>query len=576
MTQPDAQYFALQEALAGQYSLETELGRGGMGIVYLALDVRLDRPVALKVLPEHLAKIADLRERFLREARTAAKLSHPNIVPIHSVDEVGDFVFFAMAYIAGETLGQRIRRRGPLSPSECTRVLREVGFALSYAHSQGVIHRDIKPDNVLLEDGSGRALVADFGIAGVIGESDALEDGEIIGTVEFMSPEQAAGERVDARSDIYSLGMVAYYALSGDLPFKSDSVTATLEQVRNTPVPSVGSVAAAAPRRLSKVVDTCLQKNPDARFASADAFARALESVTVTHKQIPVAVRTFLYDPIDLGGDASAYVTIASLAALPMLVALIEVPEAGIVMLGSFLAFVVGAPTVLVPPRVRRLLASGNTVSDLELGLRQDLEQRKEESSHESQSRFGRIRSLLRKVSLIGMGGSWAVYWAGVLLVAVTGVRLPIDYEALTNLLLSVGGACGAGFVLGSIAPGQEEEHRALKKAERRLRFWKSKLGKTIFKISGAGLHRRVVEVRATHRPTELQIGLAAEALFESLPKEMRRLVGDVPATVTKLETDARQLRESITMLAEAEASAFPRNVEFPEDLREMREEAEK
>jgi serine/threonine-protein kinase len=575
ITQPDAQYFALQEALAGQYSLEMELGRGGMGIVYLALDVRLDRPVALKVLPEHLAKVSDLRARFLREARTAAKLSHPNIVPIHSVDEVGDFVFFAMAYVAGETLGQRIRRRGPLAPSECTRVLREVGFALSYAHSQGVIHRDIKPDNILLEEGSGRALVADFGIAGIVGESEALEEGEIVGTVEFMSPEQASGGRVDARSDLYSLGMVAYYALSGDLPFKSDSVTATLEQVRNTLVPSVVSVAGAAPRRLSKVVDTCLKKSPDDRFASADAFAEVLEAVTVTHKQIPVAVRTFLYDPIDLGGDAPAYATLASLTALPMIVATIQAPEVGMVLLGTFLAFAAGAPAVLIPPRVRRLLASGNTVADLELGLRQDLEQRREESPHASQSKFSRIRSLLRKASLMSMGGSWTVYWTYVLL-SVLGLPLPFNDEVMAGLLFAVGGACAVGFVIGSIAPGQEEELRALKKAERRLRFWRSRLGKAIFKISGAGLRKRVTEVRATHRPTELQIGLAAEALFESLPRETRKLVGDVPATVAKLEADAQQLRESINMLAEAEASAFPRNVEFPTDLREMREMAEK
>jgi serine/threonine-protein kinase len=291
ISQPDAHFFALQEALAGKYSLETELGRGGMGIVYLALDVRLDRPVALKVLPEHLAQNPDLRARFLREARTAAKLSHPNIVPIHSVDEVGDFVFFAMAYIAGETLGQRIQRRGPLAPSECMRLLREVGFALSYAHSQGFIHRDIKPDNILLEEASGRALVADFGIAGVMDESQAIEETEVVGTIEFMSPEQAAGGRVDARSDLYALGMVAYYALSGNLPFKSDSLATTLEHVRTSPMPSVSLVATAAPRRLTRIIDTCLKKSPTDRFDSAVTFAEALDAVTTARKQIPVAVR---------------------------------------------------------------------------------------------------------------------------------------------------------------------------------------------------------------------------------------------------------------------------------------------
>ncbi|MEE8134331.1 MAG: serine/threonine-protein kinase, partial [Gemmatimonadales bacterium] len=132
----DPQFFALQEALAGKYSLEAELGRGGMGIVYLAQEVRLDRPVALKVLPEEFSNQPDIRERFLREARTAARLSHPNIIPIFAVDEVGEFVYFAMAYIAGETLGQRVHNRGPLPPSEGARVLKEVGWALEYAHSQ--------------------------------------------------------------------------------------------------------------------------------------------------------------------------------------------------------------------------------------------------------------------------------------------------------------------------------------------------------------------------------------------------------------------------------------------------------
>ncbi len=575
MTQPDTHFFALQEALAGKYSLETELGRGGMGIVYLALDVQLDRPVALKVLPEHLARNQSLRERFLREARTAAKLSHPNIVPIHSVDVVGDFVFFAMAYVAGESLGERIRRRGPLAPSECLRILREVGFALSYAHSQGVIHRDIKPDNILLEEGSGRALVADFGIAGVVGDSEAIEDGEIVGTVEFMSPEQAAGKRLDFRSDLYSLGMVAYYALTGNLPFTSDSVTTTLQHVRNTPVPSVESVTSTAPRRLARIIDKCLKKDPDHRFDSADQMAEALEALSTARKQIPVAVRSFLYDPIDLGGDAPAYFTIASLAALPMVAATLQLPGFGAI-LAAFAAFVVGAPTVLVPPRVRRLISSGNGIADLEIGLRQDLEQRKEESPQLPQSRFSRIRSLLRKASLAGMGGSWSLFWAMTMLLFGGAFDLPMEvYQGITITLLTIGSASTAGFVLTSIAPGRDDEQRSLRKAERRLRFWQSPLGKTIFKLSGVGLRKSVAEVRATHRPTEIQIGLAVEALFAALSKETRKEVGDVPAIVERLENDARQLRELVSMLREAEFSMSQGDSRFPSDLRERRENAE-
>src|ERR1041384_2253705 len=161
----DTIFLGFQTALAGRYSIERELGRGGMGIVYLAREVRLDRLVALKLLPPALARLPGPRERFLREARLAAKLSHPNIIPIYAVDEVAEYVFFAMAYVEGETLTERVRNRGPLPPGDATRLLREIAWALAYAHAQGVIHRDVKPDNIMLEAGSGRALVADFGIA---------------------------------------------------------------------------------------------------------------------------------------------------------------------------------------------------------------------------------------------------------------------------------------------------------------------------------------------------------------------------------------------------------------------------
>ena len=215
MTVPiSPEFFALQEVLAGRYSIERELGRGGMGIVLLARDVALDRPVAIKLLPPGLAAQAAERERFLNEARTAAGLSHPNIVPIHLVEAHGELVFFVMGYVDGETLRERVERAGPLPARLAMKLLQEVAWALAYAHQRGVIHRDVKPDNILIERATERALVTDFGIALGRGAGAGGASGAVVGTARYMSPEQACGETVDARSDLYSLGATFFFALT--------------------------------------------------------------------------------------------------------------------------------------------------------------------------------------------------------------------------------------------------------------------------------------------------------------------------------------------------------------------------
>src|SRR2546423_11082826 len=289
---PDRLFLDFQSALAGRYSLERELGRGGMGIVYLAREVRLDRLIATTLHPPARTSDGKLRERFLREARTAAKLSHPHIIPIFTVDEVGEFVFFAMAYVAGETLTERVVRRGPLAASDAARVLREIAWALAYAHSQGLVHRDVKPDNIMLEETSGRALVADFGIAGLVRGAAGLDGGEVIGTPEFMSPEQALGEQVDGRSDLYALGVVGYFALSGKLPFEAEKAAEVLAKQETEPAPPLASVAPGAPRRIAPALDRCLEKDPAERPQKAEELAGQL--ALEQRKEVPVVLRAFV------------------------------------------------------------------------------------------------------------------------------------------------------------------------------------------------------------------------------------------------------------------------------------------
>jgi len=270
---PDELFLAFQLALAGRYSIVRELGRGGMGVVYLAHEVHLDRLVAIKLLPPEKAERPQLRERFLREARLAARLSHPHIIAIHAVDEVAGFVFYVMTYVDGETLADRVRQRGPMSVSDGVRMLREVAWALAYAHSMGVVHRDVKPENILIEAASGRALVSDFGIAAAVG--DAAGEG-VHGTPEFMSPEQALNGDVDARSDLYGIGATAFYAFAGRPPFDGRSATEVLaRQVTELP-PPLASLGLAVPRKLASLVDQCLAKEPTDRPASANALAEML------------------------------------------------------------------------------------------------------------------------------------------------------------------------------------------------------------------------------------------------------------------------------------------------------------
>ncbi len=279
----------LAAALGDAYTIEGEIGRGGMGVVYRARDERLQRRVAIKVLPPELAFQQDIRERFTREAQTAAKLSHPHIVPIHTVGEGHGLVYFVMGYVDGESVAGRIRRRGKLPVEEARRIMTESADALSAAHGFSIIHRDIKPDNILLEGSRGRVMVTDFGIAKALsGGSGATLTGAgvAIGTPAFMSPEQAAGEReIDGRSDLYSLGIVSYQMLTGQLPFNAPTVAGILMKQITEVAPDVRVQRPDVPEDLALAVSRCLEKDPENRWPTADALRRALENRAVVGYQ---------------------------------------------------------------------------------------------------------------------------------------------------------------------------------------------------------------------------------------------------------------------------------------------------
>ncbi len=265
-------------AIGDQYDVEEEIGRGGMSVVYRATDLRLRREVAIKVLPPDLAFRADVRARFQREAEMAARLSHPHIVPIYSVDERGGLVYFVMALIVGEPLGARLARLGPMQPDEARAILRSIADALAYAHSRGVIHRDIKPDNILLDVESGRPMVTDFGIARAAETDSRLTvTGTAMGTPTYMSPEQAMGEReLDGRSDIYSLGVVAYQMLVGEPPFVASNTPAMLMKHVSERPRALDERRPGLPKALTAAIERALAKRPEDRWPDARAFRDAL------------------------------------------------------------------------------------------------------------------------------------------------------------------------------------------------------------------------------------------------------------------------------------------------------------
>ena len=529
---PDRLLLDFQAALAGRYSLERELGRGGMGVVYLAREVRLDRPVAIKLLPPSKASDPKLRERFLREARTAAKLSHPNVIPIYAVEEIGEFVFFAMAYVEGETLTERVRRRGPLPPSEAARVLRDVAWALAHAHGQGVIHRDVKPDNILLES-SGRVLVADFGIAGVVAGAGALAGGEVIGTPEFMSPEQALGEATDARSDLYSLGIVGYFILSGTLPFEAEKATEVLAKQVTEPAPALGRIAPVVPRRLAQAIDRCLSKDradrPDGTAALAEQLGQALEQ----RRDVPAPLRVFVK------GSRATGIGLALLYLYGVFVVTIGVSVSASPSLGLLVGagLLVAGPLLLLGWQARRVARLGYGQQDIDYAFQVELERSREERAFEYGATASRGEVLTRGIALIGL-------FVGFMSMSLGGGFL----SALGGVLFSIGGVAG---IIAVMRAGRRADFGG----KFWHRFWKGRFGGWILRQASRFGGKNAIAASGTHRPTELAIGMAAEQLYEGLPRETRRQLRDLPDVVHRLERDAQRMRGRLDELQDALAN---------------------
>jgi eukaryotic-like serine/threonine-protein kinase len=562
----DPVFLAFQGAVAGRYSIDRELGRGGMGIVYLAHEVHLDRLVAIKLLPPERAVDPALRERFLREARLAAKLSHPNIIPIHSVAESGEFVYYVMAFVDGETLAERVRTRGPLTGTDGARVLREVAWALAHAHTQGLVHRDVKPDNILLEAGTGRALVADFGIAAAIADSNAHG---VAGTPEFMSPEQASGASIDARSDLYSLGATAFYAFSGRLLFEGKTATEVLAKHATEAAPSLVSSGIAVPRKIAALVDRCLAKDPAHRPATADAVAEQLGVSMEQRRELPVALRAFVKRNSRMDGGGTLLGTFGLASAAVILARLYGGEYGWATLLGGAtlgpLGFMINA--------ARRLLRQGFSYADVAPAYQREREQISEELAVDR--RHGPVL-MERVLKVLGIAGvtTFGVSAAGLIAVGISNVRVMYDspLQVVMNALVfltGLGGMVGFPASLGYLALLQR---RTDVDSGFWAKVWQGPLGRLAFSIAKRSGGARPAVAAMTHRATELSLGLAAEQLYETLPKETRVALGDLPAVLQRLQDDAQTLRKRYESLQEALSGKMGSDPEY-EDLRAMRDD---
>lgn len=536
---------AVQDALAGIWSLERVLGRGGMGTVFLARDVSLDRPVAIKVLHPALAARDDQRDRFVREARTGARLSHPNVVPIYAVDETGGFVFFVMGLVDGESLGARLRRQGPIDSGESERILRDVGWGLAYAHAMGIVHRDVTLDNMLIERVTGRVMLADFGIAA---EVDRADQGPLLGTPAYLAPELIRGEAASPASDLYALGITAWTMLAGRFPFDGDDAAAVLLQHVTAPLPSLLDAAPATSPRVVRAVERCLAREVADRPESVEAFLSLLERP---------GTGSSLAAPLQRWVTRGARIRPAWAFAAP-LVGMVSIGAFSVAMmsldpLGLVLTLIKSTVMVVVPTlalqaifewrELRLAMRAGYGIEDLRLAWRRHQAGREPVVA----PLLGRVMHDLTWLSLGSILILTQVIRYGPLLVRewesfVPFVMVVVDLSRWAWMLLWTG--IGSAFVLQMT---RDAPRRRLGFADR---FWNSQFGVLASRIAGVGLRGALPPETTLHRPTELVLDLAIEELWAELPDTTRIPLDDLPRIANGLRqriAEMKALRHHLT-----------------------------
>jgi hypothetical protein len=519
VTSDPALFSALQRAVAGRYSLDREVGAGGMGIVYLARDVRLDRAVAIKLLRPQLAARPDARARFLAEARLAAGLAHPNIVPIHEVEERGDLLWYVMRFVRGRSLGDLVRLRGPLPAAEVGRILREVAWALSYAHGRGIVHRDIKPDNIFLEEG-GRVLVLDFGIA-----QRTEEVGNAIGTVGFLPPEQYRPGPPDPRSDLYSLAITAAAALRGRIP--PDAKTAA------------SWIGEDAPWAVPILTDS-LASDPAGRPGSARVVAEGL--APPVPQPIHPDLRRWLAEAGPLRRVGWAWTV------LFMFIAWQTTPYKHQSLATSLTFILIVWPFIwgLRFWQTQRLFALGHRAESIRDAAGRQAAARRAELAVRRRRPGPHPGVVFLQIGLgLCLSASIDFFINDFPWFFVSGiVETAVAFFAI------------GGVVLGVVSGGGPRKDAA---AERRAAFWRGTVGGAVLWLAALGRPRTMRAAAgsgvAAPRPTEALLGDQIRALVEGLPGDLRAQFDQVGEMADRLERDAERLRGRSGRLEESARS---------------------